>query len=281
MAPVSFPEGSKLLYAVGVLFGVLALAYFGSEFVFALSPTVKAILLFVAFVVLLVLASAIERPELDAAVYALAAGSYLVFVWYLIATSELGRAASFSSSGSPHCSSWDWAISSARPGVARRTAVGVLIVGVVLAGGLIAADALGPQPTYTTEFDEEVEHRGSRTVVGRAGGDARRRERARPLADARRADLRGVLVHRRRPPSARRGSDRRPRERGGTGLSPRRRRVGELRTHGRHVAVRRRERRDPRRLRGGPIPVETASECPTETDGTRLVIVDQPSNESA
>lgn len=80
MVPVSFPEGSELLYAVGVVFGVLALAYFGSELVFALSPTVKAILLFVAFVVPLVLASAIERPELDAAVYALAAGSYLVFV---------------------------------------------------------------------------------------------------------------------------------------------------------------------------------------------------------
>lgn len=283
MVPVSFPEGSKLLYAVGVLFGVLALAYFGSELVFALSPTVKSILLFTAFVVLLVLAGAIERPELDAAVYALAAGSYLVSVWYLIATFDLGKGGVFLVLGlsSLLFLGLGYLVRETGLVVGRRAAVGVLIVGVVLAGGLIAADALGPQPTYAAEFDEEVsvegtepwsdvrvgtlvvenEHVLSRTLdaptyeaCSYTAGDLHQRDEVRTDG----YENEGAQGYRLG---------------GGESAS------FELTVGTWLFADENGEILDA--FEGGPIPVETASECPAETDGPRLVIVDQPSSESA
>lgn len=276
MVSISFPEGSKLLYAVGVLFGVLALAYFGSELVFALSPTVKAILLFVAFVVLFVLASAIERPELDAAVYALAAGSYLVFVWYLIATFDPGEGGVFLVLGlsSLLFLGLGYLVREAGLVVGRRVAVGVLIVGVVLTGGLIVADALGPQPTYTAEFDEEVNLEGAEpwsdvrvgTLVVENGHVLSRTLDA-PTYEACSYTVDGL--HERDAvwtggyeSKGMEGS----RLEGGESAS------FELTVGTWLFADENGEILDS--FEGGPIPVETASECPAEADGPRLVIVD-------
>lgn len=276
MVSLSSFEGSKLLYAVGVLFGVLALAYFGSELVFALSPTVKATLLFVAFVVLLVLGGAIERTGLDAAVYALAAGSYLVFVWYLIGTFELGEGGVFLVLGlsSLLFLGLGYLVRETGLVVGRRIAFGVLIVGVVLAGGLIAVDALGPQPTYAAEFDEEVNLEGAEPwsdvrvgtlVVENEHVLSRTLEAPTYEACSYTADG----LHERDAVWA---GGYESEEIAGSRLEGGESASFELTVGTWLFADENGEILDT--FEDGPIPIETASECPAEADGPRLVIVD-------
>lgn len=83
-------DSSKVLYAVGVLFGVGALIYFARDLVFDLSLTVKAALLLVLFVALFVAASAVRRAGLDAVLYVLSAATYVAFVGYVVSRFDVG-----------------------------------------------------------------------------------------------------------------------------------------------------------------------------------------------
>ena len=73
-------DGVSLLYAIGILFDLLAVLYFNFEVIVGLSPTVKATLLLLGFLGPLAGASIIDRSGLSEALYALSAVSYLMFV---------------------------------------------------------------------------------------------------------------------------------------------------------------------------------------------------------
>jgi len=83
-------DGAKVLYAVGVIFGVAALVYFARDLVFDLSLTVKALLFLVGFLALFVAASAVQRAGLDAVLYVLSAATYVAFVAYTLGRFDFG-----------------------------------------------------------------------------------------------------------------------------------------------------------------------------------------------
>lgn len=88
-------DGATILYALGVAFAIGALLYFARDVVFDLSITVKAALLFVAFLAFLVLGLALERRELTLVSYALAGMTYAVFLGYVILRFDLGPTRAF------------------------------------------------------------------------------------------------------------------------------------------------------------------------------------------
>lgn len=226
----------------------------------------KAILLFVAFVVLLVLGGAIDRTGLDAAVYALAAGSYLVFVWYLIGTFELGEGEVFLVLGlsSLLFLGLGYLVRETGLVVGRRIAFGVLI----------AVDALDPQPTYSAEFDEEVNLEGAEPwsdvrvgtlVVENEHVLSRTLEAPTYEACSYTADG----LHER---DAVWTGGYESEEIAGSRLEGGESTSFELTVGTWLFADENGEILDS--FEDGPIPIETASECPAEADGPRLVIID-------
>lgn len=88
-------DSATVLYVLGVLFGLGALAYFLSDVVFDLSITVRAALLLAAFVAFLLVGLTVDREVLDVVAFALSAASYLFFAWYVLDAYDLGQTARF------------------------------------------------------------------------------------------------------------------------------------------------------------------------------------------
>ncbi|SEH47246.1 hypothetical protein SAMN05192561_102257 [Halopenitus malekzadehii] len=88
-------DGSKVLYALGVLFALGAFAYFVRDVVFGLSITVKAVLLFLAFLAFLLVGLWIDRDALDVVAYAIASLAYVVWVAYLVSRYDLAETGVF------------------------------------------------------------------------------------------------------------------------------------------------------------------------------------------
>lgn len=88
-------DPAKTLYAVGVLFGIAAVAYFARDIVFELSITVRALLLLLAFVVLLVAALSAARKTFVLVFAVLAAAAYLAFVAYTLSRIDVGANGTF------------------------------------------------------------------------------------------------------------------------------------------------------------------------------------------
>lgn len=152
-------DGGKVLYAVGALLGIVTVAYFGFEFLAALSPTVKSILLVFAFAAFLLGGLTTERSGLSAVGYVLAAGSYLVWLAYTFSRFELGETAVLLTLA---CSTLlfvglGYVVRERSPSIARRQALAVVGVLVVLSLGLIAVDAVGAQPSYEIETVDSVD----------------------------------------------------------------------------------------------------------------------------
>jgi hypothetical protein len=155
-------DSGKLLYALGVLFAAGAFIYFVRDFVFGLSITVKALLLFGAFVGFFVAGIALQRDILDVVALALSALAYVVFVGYVLTRYELGDTATFlvlAGSASLFVG-LGYHHRQGTLSVSRRTA-GYVVLGVVAVSlVLVGADILGGGVTYTVETTETV------TVVG-------------------------------------------------------------------------------------------------------------------
>jgi len=88
-------DSGKLLYALGVLFAIGAFLYFVRDVVFDLSITVKAAVLFFAFVAFFLAGVAIERDVLDVVAFALSGISYAVFLGYVIVQYAPGGTGTF------------------------------------------------------------------------------------------------------------------------------------------------------------------------------------------
>lgn len=158
-------DSGKLLYALGVLFAAGAFVYFVRDVVFGLSITVKAFLLFGAFVGFFFAGVAVQRDILDVVALALSALAYVVFVGYVLSRYEpgdtaafvlfAGSAALFVGLGYHH-----------RQGnlsVPRRTAGSAILIVVAVGLVLVGADLVGGGVTYTVEMNETVTVAGPET----------------------------------------------------------------------------------------------------------------------
>lgn len=159
-------DSGKLLYALGVLFAAAALLYFARDVVFDLSITVKAVLLFVAFVAFFVAGTTLNRDVLDVVAFALSGVTYIVFVGYVVIRYDPGDTGIFLvlALSAGLFVALGYGLREDKLTVSRRRALaigaGLLLVSVVLVG----ADALGGGVTYDFEAEESV-------TVGPVTGD--------------------------------------------------------------------------------------------------------------
>lgn len=152
-------DRDKLLYAVGILLGIIAIFYFGFELLEDLSPATTALLLVLGFLVFLLAGVGLAAAPLDLVSYALASGWYLAFVAYTLSAFDLGdggtilllagSAALFIGLG--NLASRD------RLALTRQQALIGVAVCLALGVGLIGVDVVGPQATHTAEFEDSID----------------------------------------------------------------------------------------------------------------------------
>ncbi len=160
-------DREKLLYVVGLLLGVVAVAYFGFQLFDRVSPVTTAALLFAGFVCFLVAGVALEVELVDIVAYALAAGCYLVFVAYVLSRFDVGDGGTFLllAVSSGLFIALGYLAQRDLLAISRRRATLVVVV-VLLAGvALVGVDLVGAQPSTTTEIEDEVEIPGERDEV--------------------------------------------------------------------------------------------------------------------
>lgn len=151
-------ESSEVLYLVGALLGVVAIVYFSAEIIVELSPTLKSVILLLGFVFFFGAAQYAESTLLDAVLYVLAAGSYVVFLGYTVLRFSLGENGVFLllAASSALFIGLGYALHELRLGLDRRQAIGVMILVVVVVVAGTGFDFLGPQATVDTDFRDTV-----------------------------------------------------------------------------------------------------------------------------
>ncbi len=152
-------DGTKLLYAVGVLLGVVALGYFGFELLTGLSPTITAILLAIVFVGLLSVALTIDGGGLETVTYALTAGSYLVTIAYVLSRFDLGDVGVFLvlALSSALFVGLGYGVRERGIALTRPQTARIVVVLAVATALLVGVDVVGAQPTYEVETEDEIE----------------------------------------------------------------------------------------------------------------------------
>jgi hypothetical protein len=259
----------KMLYAVGVILGVVAAFYFGFRLLRDLSPTTTSATLFLGFVAFLFAGLYAEHESIDTVFYALSAGSYLVFVAYVLATYDLGDGGVFVllAGSSALFVALGYASSNGVLDVEKRKAAGGVVLVLVIVLALLAFDATGAQPVYTEDFRDTVEVPDDireQVVVGETTVEN-------PFVLSRRADLppvNGCLY----TPERRHVSVRRPEAPYDLLLGS-----GETRTFNVTAGGDAFFDRETEELRDAfenreTVPVEVADDCPETADEPKLVI---------
>lgn len=161
-------DSGKLLYVLGMLFAAAAFLYFIRDLVFGLSITVKASLLFVAFVGFFVVGLTIQRDVLDVVALVLSALAYVVFVGYVLARYDLGDTVTFFvfAGSAALFVGLGYHVRREAPALSRRTAGSVLVGLALLSVALVGADLLGGDLTYTMELSETVTVQGHDDTPG-------------------------------------------------------------------------------------------------------------------
>ncbi|MWV41785.1 hypothetical protein [Natrialba sp. INN-245] len=151
-------DGGKLLYALGVVFALVALLYFVQDVVFGLSITVRAVLLFALFAGFFVGGVAIDRGALDVVSFALAAISYAVFIGYVVSRYDPGETGIFLAltASAALFVGLGYAVRERGISVSVRTAGIVVVALLCLSLVLVGADVLGGGVTYETSLEESV-----------------------------------------------------------------------------------------------------------------------------
>lgn len=151
-------DAGKLLYALGVLFAAAAIAYFVPDAVFRLSITVKAVLLFLAFVGFFVAGLRFDREIFTVIAFLLSGVSYLVFLGYAVSRYDLGQTGIFLSLAASAALfiGLGVAVREREVDVSHRTAVyavgGLAVVGLLFVG----ADVLDEGTTTETTLEDSV-----------------------------------------------------------------------------------------------------------------------------
>ncbi|MEF8785668.1 MAG: DUF1109 domain-containing protein [Haloarculaceae archaeon] len=151
-------DSAKLLYALGVLFAAAAFVYFIRDLVFGLSITVKALLLFVAFVGFFITSLALQRDILDVVALALSALAYVVCLGYVLARYNLGDTATFLvfAGSAILFVGLGYLLREQSPSLSLRTA-GYAILGLAaISAVLVGADLADGGVTYTMALNETV-----------------------------------------------------------------------------------------------------------------------------
>lgn len=149
-------DSGVLLYALGVLFGLAAFVLFLPDVVFGLSITVRAALLFLAFVAFLIAGFALERDVLDLVAFALSAAAYVAFLWYVLSRYDASRTTAFLALAVSAALfvGLGYVVRERSPALPARTAVALVLGIAVVAGGLIAVDAVGGDVTYDVTLED-------------------------------------------------------------------------------------------------------------------------------
>lgn len=151
-------DSSYILYGLGAILGIAAIIHFSSELILSLSPTVKSVLLFLLFGLLLLLGNRTEIKPLDIALYTLSAASYLVFLTYTIGKFDYTANQTFILLGLSSVlflglgylvREKDFRVSMEQ---AKNWSIGILVLGLAL----VAFDAAGAQTTYLLEPEQQV-----------------------------------------------------------------------------------------------------------------------------
>lgn len=152
-------DRETFLYAVGVLLGVAAVAYFGFELFDLISPVTTAALLFATFLCLLVVGIGFDVETLDVVAYALAAGCYLVFVAYVFSQFDVGDGGTFLllAVSSALFIGLGYLSQRGRLDISRGRAKLVVVVVVLVAVALVGVDLVGAQPTTSTSVEDSVD----------------------------------------------------------------------------------------------------------------------------
>lgn len=260
-------DPAKVLYVVGVLFGVAAVLYFARDIVFELSITVRALLLLLAFVVLLVAALSAEDDLLVPVFSVLSAAAYLAFLAYALSRFDVGADGTFFALlvSAGLFLALAYLVRERDVSPSRRTAqyavVATLLVGVAAVGADVAASEV--------DYEVDVANEGAvddsgRVVLGTLTVHNRfvfREPIDLPQSFACVA-VPGVAEHDVRPtPVAYRIDG----ERG----------VPDSVPGGAALEVTMTVRLTPDEVAAldGPIPVERAEECPTESADPRIVVI--------
>lgn len=156
MAPAFDRE--KILYAVGILLGVAAVAYFGFQLFDQVSPVTTAVVIFAGFVCFLLAGIGLDAETLDLVTYALAAGSYLVFVAYVLSRFDPGDGGTFMllAGSSALFLGLGYLGQRGRLTLERRRAAVIVLVVLAAAVTLVGVDLVGPQATTSTAFEDSV-----------------------------------------------------------------------------------------------------------------------------
>ena len=151
-------DGGALLYVLGIGFALAALVYFVRDVVFALSITVKAAMLFLAFLGFLLGGIAMKRDVLDRVSLVLAGAAYVVFVGYVVTRYGLDATAIFLALAVSAVLfvGLGYGLRQYRPAISTRTASVLAIAIVAVAVLLVGADVATAGVTYETEFEDSV-----------------------------------------------------------------------------------------------------------------------------
>lgn len=151
-------DPAKILYAVGVLFGVAAVAYFARDIVFELSITVRALLLLLAFIILLVAALAAARKTFVLVFAVLAAAAYLAFIAYTLSRFDVGADGTFLvllvSAGL--FLGLGYLVREREFSPSTSNARYAVVVVFLLAVALVGADVVASEVTYEVDLNDEA-----------------------------------------------------------------------------------------------------------------------------
>lgn len=88
-------DPGKVLYAIGIVFGIAAVLYFARDLVFELSITVRSLLLLLTFIGFLIGTVAADRTEFVLGFAVLGGATYLAFLAYTIPRFNVGSEGTF------------------------------------------------------------------------------------------------------------------------------------------------------------------------------------------
>lgn len=163
-------DRETLLYVVGIFLGVAAAVYFGFQFFDQVSPVTTAALLFAGFVCFLVAGVGFDVEYLDVVAYALAAACYLVFVAFVISRFDVGDGGTFLllAVSSALFIGLGYLAQERQLSITRRQAKGVIVAVLLASVVLVGVDLVGAQPSTAAEFEDSIEipDRSDRVVVG-------------------------------------------------------------------------------------------------------------------